>query len=52
MESWLPDLMYQLLQLLMFFHIGVIFSPLNEESLSRAFDGSINGPLNANPVAG
>ena len=51
-ESWVVDLLDNVLQLLMYFHIGIVFGPLNEEFLMRAFDGSINGPLNGNTQNG
>lgn len=39
-------LLLETLQLLMFFHVGVNFGPLNEPMLVRAFDGSLNANTN------
>jgi hypothetical protein len=39
-EEWLPVFLNQLLTLLMFTHVGVNFSPLNETFLTRGFDGT------------
>ncbi len=41
-QSWIPFELTELLVLLMFFHVGVNFSPVHESKVVRAFDGTYN----------
>ncbi len=41
-QDWITFTLNELIVLLMFFHVGVTFSPLHENLLSRGFDGTYN----------
>lgn len=40
-ESYVPFLLSELVNILMFFHVGATFSPLYESLLTRSFDGTL-----------
>lgn len=41
-QDWITFTLNEMIVLLMFFHVGVNFSPVHENLMSRAFDGTYN----------
>lgn len=41
-QDWIVFTLNELIVLLMFFHVGVNFSPVHENLITRAFDGTFN----------
>lgn len=40
-EDWIVFMLNELLDIMVFFHVGVTFSPLHDRLLTRAFDGTV-----------
>jgi hypothetical protein len=51
-QNWVEWVLVDFLDVALIFHIGVTFSPLHEELLLRAFDGSTNAMGGAGAVNG
>jgi hypothetical protein len=41
-DEWIAFLLVELLDIILFFHVGVTFGPLNDEMLVRAFNSARN----------
>jgi len=50
-ENWVYTALVEFLNILFIFHVGVTFSPLHDQFLLRAFDGTANAAAAAAAAA-